>query len=73
MIYWLVIAWFSCGLIGAGFLFADMQQEGFARTYFRRDMGVSILFSFFGPAMLLIGFLVSGFGESGWWIWGGSK
>lgn len=66
-----VLAWFACGIAGSGFAFAMMQAEfpDMAKRKARENAGWAVLLSVFGPATLLLGYLASGFGQYGWWVW----
>jgi len=68
----LIIAlWFICGVGGAGFIYAAAQGEfpSLAKRNKRSDAGWALAMGLFGPLTLLIGFLTTGFGEHGWWVW----
>jgi len=63
-----VITWIASGIIGSGFMFANIRHD-FPDLNVRDDLGYAIVFSLFGYVTLVVGFLSSGFGQYGWWIW----
>jgi hypothetical protein len=73
MIWLIVIIWFALGLAGSGFIYAMMRHDYPDSSTKKQDAGQSILLSWAGPISLVILYLMSGFGEHGWWIWGGDK
>ena len=66
-----LICWLIAGLIGGGFLFAFSQGHWpeISKEGLRVDLCFSLFVSLFGVATLVVGFLFSGFGKHGWWIW----
>ncbi len=67
----LIIAacWIACGIGAWGFTFADSQRKGtnFDREYRRKDLAFASAWGLvFGPIALVLAFIGSGFGESGW-------
>jgi hypothetical protein len=66
----LLIGWFSCGFVGAGYYRASLRE---ATPYLSRiesearsGAGMSSLFIIGGPVYLLTGLAISGGGYSGW-------
>ena len=80
-----VVGWIVLGLVGAGWMFADVMQifvrsnrkfggslytSEEMREHERQNMVVgAFLGAFGGPLVLVIGFAMSGWGKSGWWMW----
>jgi len=65
----IVLAWFACGTISAGFDFADNQGRwpSLAKEGRRKDLGDAFLMGLAGgPFALVVVFFSSGFGEHGW-------
>lgn len=65
-------AWLACGLIGAGWAYAEIQAE-YGERHPHENLGLALFFSFGGPVSLFAGFLLSGLGYYGWWKWGGKS
>jgi len=71
----IIAAWTVCGIVGAGFLFAYVQEEwaDVAEENFREDMGKACLMSLAGPICLIVALAFTGFGKHGWRLWAKAK
>jgi hypothetical protein len=67
---WIVgAAWLLCSVLSAGFTYAYFAKHKAGYTSHRKILGFALAFSISGPIALLISFLYSGFGQSGWRLW----
>ena len=59
-----VIAWVCCGILAAGWLYPDFEAE---HRDPRKNLGASLLLGIvWGPAMTIVAFCMTGFGQYGW-------
>lgn len=63
--------WIACGIGGAGFFFAYIQDEypEFANVCYDVDMGNAQTIVIFGPFSLVMCFLICDKGRHGWRLW----
>ena len=70
MITLIIIAWFLCGIIGAGFDYAYFKGRYPEQHDTREALGESLVLVIIGPIYMVIAFLSSGFAKYGWWgLW----
>lgn len=71
----LVLLWFGCGLLGAGWDFAHVQSTcpeltpELAEEFRREELGFALLLGIFGPFAMIVALFRSGFGKHGWRLW----
>lgn len=68
--------WYMAGLVGAGFVVADnIERDRRFGLWSDRDreekrreaIGFGVGWAIDGPIVLVLGYLLSGFGQYGWW------
>lgn len=72
----LAVLWYALGLVGAGFFVAHCDEENRRFSlwsdadrarFHRQNIAFGVFIALWGPVTTVVGFLLTGFGQDGWW------